>query len=71
MKVTFGKHAGKSVELLMLKEPSYIKWVLDKESPTGAMEKVKSHIQQLIQIFDAKPFTGKQCRAKNRRNIRD
>ena len=48
----------------MLKEPSHIKWVLDQQSPTGAMAKVKSHIQQLIQVFDTKPFTGKQCWAK-------
>ncbi len=64
MQVTFGKHAGKSVELLMLKEPSYIKWILDQQSPTGSMAKVKSHIQKLVQVFDKKPFTGKQCWAK-------
>lgn len=64
MQVEFGKHVGKSVEFLMLKEPSYIKWVLEQQSPTGAMAKVKSYIQQLIEIFDKKPFTGKQCCAK-------
>jgi hypothetical protein len=64
VQVTFGKHVGKSVELLMLKEPAYIKWVLDQQSPTGAMAKVKLHIQQLIQVFDKKSFAGKQCWAK-------
>jgi hypothetical protein len=64
VQVSFGKHAGKSVEFLMLKEPTYIKWVLDQQSPTGAMAKVKSGIQQLIQVFDIKPFEGKQCWTK-------
>jgi hypothetical protein len=64
VQVTFGKHVGKSVELLMLKEPAYIKWVLDQQSPTGAMAKVKLHIQQLIQVFDKKSFAGKQCWAE-------
>lgn len=65
MQVTFGKHAGKSVELLMIKEPGYVKWVLEQQSPTGAMAKVKSYIQQLIKTFDAKPFIGKECWAKS------
>ena len=49
----------------MLKEPSYIKRVLEQQSPTGTMAKVKSHIPQLIKAFDAKPFVGKQCWAKS------
>jgi len=65
VQVTFGKHAGKSVELLMLKEASYIKWVLEQQSPTGAMTKVKAHILRLIENFDAKPFVGKQCWSKS------
>ena len=65
MKVTFGKHSGKSVELLMLKEPSYIQWVLNQQSPTGNMATVKSHIQHLISIFDSKPFKGKKCSSKS------
>jgi hypothetical protein len=64
MKVMFGKHLGESVELLMLKEPDYIKWILDQKSPTGAMVNVKTYIQKLIKIFDDKPFVGKQCWSK-------
>ena len=61
MQVTFGKHVGKSVELLMIKEPNYISWILGQDSPRGAMAKMKSHVEQLIYIFDAKPFTEKKC----------
>ena len=61
MQVTFGKHIGKSVELLMIKDPSYIKYVLEQKSPTGSMAKVKSHIKKLIQLFDTKSFIGKEC----------
>lgn len=64
VQVTFGKHSGKSVELLMLKEPSYIKWVLEQKSPTGSMANIKSHIEHLIQVFDTKPFMGKNCWSK-------
>lgn len=40
MQVAFGKHTGKSVELLVLKDPSYIRWILDQLNTYGAMKKV-------------------------------
>ena len=65
MQVTIGKHAGKSVELLMLKEPNYINWVLDEQSPTGDLANIKRHVQQLIKILDTKAFTKNQCWSKS------
>ncbi len=64
MNVTFGKHSGKSVEELVLKDPSYISWVL-KQSASGAMLAVKNHAKTLIEKFDAKPFQLKchSCKA--------
>jgi hypothetical protein len=44
MVITFGEHKGKSVELIMLKEPSYVKWVLDQLNPPGALLPVKNEI---------------------------
>ncbi len=64
MNVTFGKHMGKSVELLMLKEPSYIKWILEQESPRGAMASVQAYIKHLVLLFDQKPLIEQQCSSK-------
>ena len=68
MQVNFGKHRGKSVELLMLKQPDYIKWLLDQNAATGAMAAVRTYILQLITIFDAKPFVDKSCWASDCNN---
>jgi hypothetical protein len=61
MNVTFGKHMGKSVELLMLKEPSYIKWILEQESPRGAMASVQAYTKHLVLLFDQKPLIEQCC----------
>jgi transcription elongation factor Elf1 len=55
MQVTFGKHSGKSVEALLLKEPAYIKWVLE-QSPSGALLAVKNEAKRLIGKFDSRPY---------------
>lgn len=65
MDITFGKHSGRSVELLMIKYPTYIKWILENQELSGSMVSIKNHILKLIQIFDSKPFTGKNCRGKS------
>lgn len=61
MKINFGKHSGKSLEILILKDPSYIKWILAQTSPKGEMAVIKTHAKKLIAIFDAKPITNKNC----------
>jgi hypothetical protein len=59
MLVTFGKkHQGKTVESLILKEPDYIKWVLEQPNPTGGLARVKAEALRLIGIFDQKPIMG-------------
>lgn len=64
MQVTFGKHKGKSVGYLLLKEPDYLKWLLEQPKSEGAMAKVKAEAIRLISIFNSKPFIRK-CEGKN------
>lgn len=64
MQVTFGKHAGKSVGYLILKEPDYLKWLLKQQNLEGPMAKVKVEAIRLISIFNSKPFIRK-CEGEN------
>lgn len=60
MIINFGKkHIGKSVEFLVLKEPSYVKWVLGSDDITGPLLLVKNEILRLINIFDKKAIINK------------
>lgn len=65
MEVTFGKHQGKSIETLVIKEPTYTAWMLLVESPTGQMKSVQKRARQLVSCFDDKPIIiecyGKGC----------
>lgn len=63
MIVSFGKHEGKSVELLVLKEPDYIKWVVGQEA-TGPLLAVQREANRLIRVFDSKPFVAKCLKCK-------
>ena len=58
MYLKFGKHSDKSVEMIILKEPAYILWILTERNPKGRLLLVKTEAQRLIRIFDAKPFSG-------------
>lgn len=64
MKFPFGKHRGKSFELLMLKEPDYILWVLSNVKDKPA---VTAEIHRLMGKFDSKPVLrqcmGSKCKA--------
>lgn len=64
MQVTIGKNAGKSVELLVLKDPAYVQWLLDTQA-SGKLLQIKQHAQSLIRKFDAKPLStrcyGRAC----------
>ncbi len=64
MLVNFGKHKGKSVEWIVLKEPDYIKWVLDQPDPNGNLETIMTEALSLILVFDAKPIV-KACHGSN------
>lgn len=60
MQITFGKHAGKSLELLILKQPDYIAWMLQQQNAHGAMKRVQEAAKRLMARFDAKPIL-KDC----------
>ncbi len=68
MIITFGKYNGQSVELLMLKQPPYINWILDQPTPSGPLGQVKNEIMRLAKEFDNKPFL-EACASHNCNNI--
>lgn len=56
MKLNFGKHAGKSLQLLLLNEPAYIEWMLEENSASGPLRAARAEAERLIARFDAKPL---------------
>jgi hypothetical protein len=58
--IDFGKYAGKPLELLVLKEPGYVAWILKQQSAAGRMKSVQIEAKRLIALFNAKPFL-KDC----------
>lgn len=64
MDITFGKHQGKSIETLVLKEPTYMAWIMAQSSPTEQMESVQKLAQQLASRFDNKLIIN-QCYGKS------
>src|SRR5690606_41071399 len=59
MNITFGKHKDKSTELILLTEPDYVKWVLNKSDASGPLLKIKNEFNRLIEIFDKKNLIKK------------
>lgn len=57
MDITFGKYKGQSLEMLLLKHPDYIHWMLSQEDAYGAMKQAQDAAGTSIEIFDHKPFT--------------
>jgi hypothetical protein len=70
MKLTFGKHKGKSVETVVLKEPDYALWILSIEDAEEPLAHIRKEVQRLIDVFDSKPFVckcyGCHCRTATR-----
>jgi hypothetical protein len=56
MRFTVGEHTGRSVETVVLKEPDYVMWMLNKDVQ-GPLAYIKNEVRRLIEIFDSKPFT--------------
>ena len=55
MIITIGKkHNGKSTELVLLKEPDYVRWVLNKSNASGPLLRIKNNFLELIEIFNNK-----------------
>jgi hypothetical protein len=66
MIISFGRHKGISGEMLILRDPSYVKWILIEEGDSEQFIKVQNEMYRLISKFDAKPFI-KNCLACNER----
>ena len=62
MIINIGKHKGKIVELVTLKDPSYVEWVLSQHSASGSLADIKEYMIDLIEIFDKKPII-RQCKS--------
>lgn len=58
MKAPLGKHKDKLMDLIVLKEPSYVSWLLDSHA-TGRLLAMKSEAKSLINKFDNKRYTNK------------
>jgi hypothetical protein len=58
MRVTFGKHEGKTIGTLVLKEPDYVKWMLEQSNPNPPLRRIRPEAKRLIDIFDAKRILG-------------
>ena len=62
MKIPFGtKNKGKSVEIVVLNDPSYAVWMLSKHDAKGTFVYIQKETSRLIAVFDSKPFTCKCC----------
>lgn len=59
MDITFGKHTGKSSEILVLKHPEYIHWLLQQKNTHGAMRTLQAEVRNLIQEFNGKAIKEK------------
>lgn len=59
MHISIGKHEGKSVGNVVVKEPGYTKWVLAQPNVNGELLKMKTEMDRLVQIFDCKKIIRK------------
>lgn len=57
MLVTFGKYAGKSTELLVLKHPDYVVWLRYQSSLKGLALAARNDCVRLIAKFDSASYT--------------
>ena len=64
MQIGFGKHKGKTIALVVLKEPDYIKWLLEQSEVTGNLAQVRTEVGRLLSVFDTKPIKSK-CSGRN------
>jgi hypothetical protein len=56
MKAPLGKHKDKLMDVIILKEPSYVSWLLD-QSAAGGLLAMKNEAKSLISKFDNKRYT--------------
>jgi len=63
MRIEVGQYNGTEIEVIVLKYPEYVAWILRKECYNKLAE-AKIEIMRLIEIFDRKPIT-KNCMGHN------
>lgn len=56
MYLNFGKHRRKTTEVIVLKEPDYVLWMLRVEAPTAQLAAAQQSVRRLIERFDEKPI---------------
>jgi hypothetical protein len=61
MELLFGKHECKSTELLVLRHPDYVDWMLREVDAKGMFAQAQSEVRRLISLFDEMPIV-KPCR---------
>jgi hypothetical protein len=54
----------------MLKDPSYIEWILNEPDPNGWLIPARQEVLRVINIFDRKPFLRKCTGCKEKLAIR-
>lgn len=64
MQISFGKHNGKSAEEVVLKNGSYVKWVLSQPDAGAGLSRLRAELKRLVGKLDAKPIVGK-CHGHN------
>jgi hypothetical protein len=66
--ITFGKYKGETIAKLILKEPGYVKWMLEESDASGPMARVVAEVKRLIKVFDEKPLivscSGSRCQRR-------
>ena len=59
MIVLFGRHWGRTVEEVVLKDPCYISWAMNQREPDERFAAFCEEASRLIGIFDWMPFIQK------------
>ena len=67
MRIPAGKHTGASTQLILLKEPSWVGWLMSMPR-NGPMEGVRDDVERLIGVFDRKPLL-KRCQGRGCENM--
>jgi len=64
MLMQFGKHQGRSLELMVLTDPDYVRWILTQTADSRNFSYLQQDVRRLIDRFDAIPFR-ERCRGSD------
>jgi hypothetical protein len=56
VEIPFGMYCGTRVEVLVLKHPAYVMWLLGEDADTNAFAAVQRRLGRLIAVFGGKRF---------------